>query len=95
MSTYLGKVTAKGQLTLPKEVRDKLLFQTGDYLEMEIRGRELVVRSAAPMNEIALLREYAAPYAADAPELQDLRQRMRGLRVSVTDEIRAVREEES
>ena len=92
MSVYLGKVTAKGQITLPKPIRDGLLIQTGDYLEMEIRGRELVVRSAPHRNDALLLRDYSAPYAARTVDLQDLRKRLARLPVSLDEEIRAGRE---
>ena len=31
---YRVKITSKGQLTLPKELREKLGLKPGDYLEM-------------------------------------------------------------
>ncbi len=68
MALHLGKVTAKGQITLPKPVRDGLFIKTGDYLEMEIRGHELAIRSAPRRNDALLLRDYTAPYAARAAE---------------------------
>lgn len=32
---YKTKLTAKGQLTLPKELRDKIGLEPGDYLEVQ------------------------------------------------------------
>ncbi len=92
MSAFLGKVTSKGQITLPKQVRERLFIQTGDYLEMEVRGRELIIRTTSRDGSM-LLRDYAAPYVAQADDLVKLRQRLSGLPVSLTDEVRAVREE--
>lgn len=91
MTAYLGKVTSKGQITLPKQVRERLFIQTGDYLEMEIRGRELLIRTKGKDGSM-LLREYAAPYAAQADDLPELRKRLSGLPVSLADEVRAGRE---
>lgn len=31
---YKAKVTSKGQLTLPKKLRDKIGLESGDYLEV-------------------------------------------------------------
>ena len=95
MGIFLSKVTSKGQITLPKQLREKLLIRNGDYLEMEMRGRELILRAASSRSDSLLLREYAAPYTPDAVDLQDLRKRFSGLPVSITDEIRAVRDGES
>lgn len=95
MSIYLGKVTAKGQITLPKAVRERLFFQTGDYLEMEIQDHELVIRSAPRRNDALLLRDYSAPYAAKAADLQDLRKRLANLPISLEAEVRAGREEKT
>lgn len=32
---YRAKITSKGQLTLPKELREKLGLKPGDYLEIK------------------------------------------------------------
>ena len=38
------KVTRKGQITLPKEIRDKLSIKEGDYLEVVLQGDRIVLR---------------------------------------------------
>lgn len=36
MSTFQAKVTTKGQITLPKAIRDKLSVETGDHIEFSV-----------------------------------------------------------
>jgi len=37
-------VSVKGQITIPKNVRDSLGIEAGDSLEFEVRGNECVLR---------------------------------------------------
>ena len=39
-----GTVSSKGQITIPKHVREALGIEPGDPLEFEVRGQECVVR---------------------------------------------------
>jgi len=39
-----GTVSSKGQITLPKRVRDALGIEPGDALDFEVRGHEFVGR---------------------------------------------------
>jgi AbrB family looped-hinge helix DNA binding protein len=39
-----GTVSSKGQVTIPKHVREALGIAPGDPLECEVRGQECVVR---------------------------------------------------
>lgn len=47
-----AKVTSKGQLTIPKEVRSALNIQTGDRLAFEIAGDEIVVRKSVQPQDL-------------------------------------------
>ena len=42
LSKYAAKVTSKGQVTIPKPVRDELGLEEGDYLVLEPKGRYMV-----------------------------------------------------
>jgi AbrB family looped-hinge helix DNA binding protein len=42
MTTLQAKVTSKGQVTLPKQLRTKLAIRTGDRLEFEIDKAERI-----------------------------------------------------
>ena len=39
-----GTMSSKGQITIPKHVREALGIEPGDPLEFEVRGQECVVR---------------------------------------------------
>jgi len=41
--TY-ARLTSKGQVTVPKDIRDKLRLQPGDVLGYEVQGEEMRVR---------------------------------------------------
>lgn len=43
---YVSKVTVKGQVTIPREIRDRLGLGRGEYLVWESRGDTAVVRRA-------------------------------------------------
>jgi antitoxin PrlF len=45
-----SKVTSKGQVTLPKEIREKLGIDAGDTLVYEVEGNVLRVRKARPFD---------------------------------------------
>ena len=44
---YVSKVTAKGQVTIPKEIRRRLHFTEGAYLVWKPKGAQVVVERAA------------------------------------------------
>jgi antitoxin PrlF len=45
-----SKITSKGQITLPKEIRDKLGVRSGDTLVYEVEGNAVRVRKAEPFD---------------------------------------------
>ena len=44
----LSKITARGQTTIPKTIRDAAGLREGDVLAFEVEGDHLVVRKLAP-----------------------------------------------
>ena len=46
----MSKVTSKGQVSLPKAVREKLGVRAGDFLVYEIEGSSIRVRKAEPFD---------------------------------------------
>lgn len=46
----LAKLTSKGQVTVPKEIRVKLHLRTGDTLSYEVEGDMVKVRKVAPFD---------------------------------------------
>lgn len=45
-----GRVSSKGQVTLPASMRATLGITTGSRIQFELRGGELVVRPELPMS---------------------------------------------
>ena len=44
----LVKVTRKGQITIPKEIRDALGITEGDYVLVRIEGDRIVIEKPVP-----------------------------------------------
>ncbi len=44
MEQYTTKITSKGQVTIPKEIRDRYGLLAGDYLILEPKDEDFVVR---------------------------------------------------
>ena len=43
---YISRVTKKGQITIPYEIREKLGIKPGDIVVFEIRNKEIIIRKA-------------------------------------------------
>ena len=46
MAVYRAKVTSKGQITIPLEIRKRLGIRRGDRVEFDTGKREMVIRPA-------------------------------------------------
>lgn len=68
----LATLTAKGQVTVPKSVREALGLQQGDQLSWELEDGSVRVRAVAPLDLVYLrgldanLREWSSPADEDA-----------------------------
>jgi len=51
VAQYTSRITSKGQVTIPKEIRERYGFNEGDYLILEPRGEDLVVRRGRLVSE--------------------------------------------
>ena len=70
------KVTSKGQVTIPKDVRERLGLRPGDEIEfLEDRG-EFRVRKRVPASPFRKYRGYLKPLAGCDPD--ELVEQMRG-----------------
>ncbi len=49
---YSSKMTTKGQVTVPVEVREALGFETGDVLAFEVKGDHVVVTRRPTIEEV-------------------------------------------
>ena len=66
-------VTSKGQVTIPKSVRDKLGVTHGGKIRFRVRydGTIIVERPTAPESVIGRLQKYAADKPADAYDYRE------------------------
>jgi len=75
MASLQSKVTSKGQVTLPKQLRSLLAIRTGDRLEfsLEKANRISVRKKRAPGSSAGCGRQFLAPGAkpATAAELRE------------------------
>ena len=68
----LAKITARGQTTIPKSIREAANLHEGDVLAFEIEGNHLVVRKVTPGRDDYLrglsevLSEWASPEDEEA-----------------------------
>lgn len=86
------KMTSKGQLTLPKQIREKLRLRAGSYLEVRIRGTELVLKPVSQENDSEVLLEYCRQNAQEA-DLDKARRIMSRVPVAMHERVRQLREE--
>jgi AbrB family looped-hinge helix DNA binding protein len=62
MTSYLAKITSKGQLTLPAGVRRQLGLGTGDYVRIEgPKHRSFVIKPAGRAADLQGLIRYRGP----------------------------------
>ncbi len=48
----MAKVTSKGQITIPKEVRDRLGLEVGTEVELVVEGTSARLRKVAPADAL-------------------------------------------
>jgi antitoxin PrlF len=46
----LSKLSSKGQVTIPKQVRETLRAEPGDLLEYELQGKVVILRRLEPFD---------------------------------------------
>jgi len=44
MRKYITKISSKGQITIPKEIREYLEAKPGDKIEFEIKDGDVIIR---------------------------------------------------
>ncbi len=97
------KVSSKGQITLPKQVRDSMMVREGDHLEATMKGDAVVLTRRNDLSDAELIRRYAAKRLAELgygdPALRagldarTLRGNLPRLPIDLTKRVREEREE--
>lgn len=60
MPSYTTRVSSKGQVTIPKALRDRLDLEQGDFLVMEPRGDEIRLRKGSTVEDFDALAQRIA-----------------------------------
>ena len=90
---YMVKMTSKGQITLPKEIRDQLMLGFGDYLQAQVKDGDIILKPKREIDDNMFLMEYAEQYAAKSPGLEKARELTAGLNLNMNEHVRKSREE--
>jgi antitoxin PrlF len=51
--TNVATISEKGQVTIPKRIRDELGIRPGDRLEFEVRGDAIRIRKSPDLDRLA------------------------------------------
>ncbi len=91
---YNIKLTSKGQITLPKEIRDQMMLKFGDYLQAQVKEGiiELRLKQKEDDNNMILM-EYAEQYGVKSQGIKKVRKLTADIELSMTEKVRKTREE--
>lgn len=90
---YNIKLTSKGQITLPKEIREQLLLKFGDYLQAQVKDGSIVLKPKRENDDNMVLMEYVEQYCTQSAGLKKVRELTTGLKLDMTEYVRKTREE--
>lgn len=86
------KLTSKGQITLPKEIRDQLMLRSGDHLRAQMKDGTIILKPIRE-NDNMVLMEYAEQYQVHKQGIKKVRAHTEGLKLDMTEYVRKTREE--
>ena len=68
--TAMAKVTSKGQVTIPRSVREHLKVATGSVLIFQVEGDRMVVRPARTLLDVAGALKGRGPKTRDSAAMR-------------------------
>ena len=89
------KITSKGQITIPRDMRDKLEIGKGMYLSGYIKDGNIVLRPLPQDDNKAKLLSYAYQKSRNSVGLEKVREMTKGFNLNMQKQVRKIREEES
>ena len=90
---YNIKLTSKGQITLPKEIREQLLLKFGDCLLAQVKEGSIVLKPKRENDDNMVLMEYVEQYGTQSSGLKKVRELTAGLKLNMEEYVRKTREE--
>jgi AbrB family looped-hinge helix DNA binding protein len=88
------KITSKGQITIPQELREKLEIKEGMYLSGYIIDGSLILKPLPDDRDNAKFINYACRESQDSIGVLKVREMAKGFNVNMQKQVREIREEE-
>lgn len=93
MEVFHVRVTSKGQITIPKDLRNKLKVSKGSYLAASLQGGKLVMEPIREKSGKELLLEYAREHGQDRLSLDEADRIYSAMPFAVSEQVGRLREE--
>ncbi|RJX25510.1 MAG: AbrB/MazE/SpoVT family DNA-binding domain-containing protein [Dethiobacter sp.] len=87
------KVTSKGQITLPRSLREQLNIKEGDYLDASIHSSSLLLKPVPRQSDAEIIREHCKKYNSDKAALEETRRILKKVPFSLSERASKLREE--
>ena len=88
------KITSKGQITIPIEIREKLEIKEGMYLSGYIKDDSIILKPFPEDGDKAKLIDYAYLESKDSIGLSKVREMTKGFNLDMLKQVREIREKE-
>ena len=89
------KITSKGQITIPVEIREELELGAGMYLKGYIEKGNIVLKPLPDNAEKQKLISYAHDEAGSNVGILKIREMTKGFNLDMSKQVRDIREEDS
>lgn len=87
------KVTAKGQVTLPKSMREKLDLREGDYLDALLQNNTLLLKPVPRQDSKEIIQAYCKKHSQNRADLKTVREILAKVPYSLADRVSELRKE--
>lgn len=88
------KVTSKGQITIPRALREKLQIKEGDYLDVSIYKNCLLLKPVPIESNKEIILEHCKIYKSTKDSLEKTRQILSKVPFSLSERVCKLREED-
>jgi AbrB family looped-hinge helix DNA binding protein len=88
------KITSKGQITIPIEIREKLDIKEGMYLKGYIENGNIVLKPLPEDTDKQKLISYAYDEGRESIGIYKVREMTKGFDLKMSKQVRKIREEE-
>jgi len=89
------KITSKGQITIPKRLRDEIKIKVGMYLNAYIEDGNLVLKPLPQDSDKAKLLNYAYEESRGNIGIDRVREMAKDFNLNMAAQVRDIREEEA